>query len=81
MRVLSVGRLVPDKNLVALIEAFAEAGFAAGEAELELCGTGPLDVELSALAERLDVPLRLHGYVAPGELPRALRARPTCSRW
>jgi len=69
VRVLSVGRLVPDKNLVTLLEAFADAGFIAGEAELELCGTGALDVELSALAERLSVPLRLHGYVAPGELP------------
>src|SRR4051812_33124090 len=26
VRVLSVGRLVPDKNLVALVEAFADAG-------------------------------------------------------
>ena len=79
MRVLSVGRLVPDKNLVTLVEAFAEAGFAAGEAELELCGTGSLDVELSALAERLAVPLRLHGYIAPDAspaLPRGRRARP-----
>lgn len=70
VRVLSVGRLVADKNLVTLVEAFAEAGFSAGEAELELCGTGPLDVDLNALAERLGVPLRLHGYVAPEELPR-----------
>ena len=70
VRVLSVGRLVPDKNLVALVEAFADAGFVAGEAELELCGTGSLDVDLNAIAERLDVPLRLHGYVAPEELPR-----------
>jgi glycosyltransferase involved in cell wall biosynthesis len=68
--VLSVGRLVPDKNLIALVEAFAEAGFSEGEAELELCGTGPLDVDLNALAKRLSVPLRLHGYVAPSELPR-----------
>ena len=70
VRVLSVGRLVPDKNLVELVEAFADAGFAAGEAELELCGTGALDVDLNALAERLAVPLRLHGYIAPRELPR-----------
>jgi glycosyltransferase involved in cell wall biosynthesis len=74
VRVLSVGRLVPDKNLVALVEAFAEAGFAAGEAELELCGAGPLDVELSGLADQLGVPLRLHGYAAPGELPAIYRA-------
>jgi glycosyltransferase involved in cell wall biosynthesis len=74
VRVLAVGRLVPDKNFVALVEAFATADFAAGEAELELCGTGPLDVELSALAEQLQVPLRLHGYVAPDELPRLYRS-------
>jgi glycosyltransferase involved in cell wall biosynthesis len=74
VRVLAVGRLVPDKNFVALIEAFAEAGFAEGEAELELCGTGPLDVELSGLAEQLGVPLRLHGYIAPEELPALYRA-------
>jgi glycosyltransferase involved in cell wall biosynthesis len=74
VRVLAVGRLVADKNFDALIEAFAAAGFAAGEAELELCGTGPLDVELSALAERLEVPLRLHGYVAPSELPALYRS-------
>ena len=80
MRVLSVGRLVPDKNLVALVEAFADAGFAAGEAELELCGTGSLDVDLNAIAERRGVPLRLHGYVAPAELPRLYRTR-TWSRW
>jgi glycosyltransferase involved in cell wall biosynthesis len=69
VRVLSVGRLVPDKNLVALVQAFHDAGFVADEAELELCGTGAQDVELSALAERLGVPLRLHGYIAPEELP------------
>jgi glycosyltransferase involved in cell wall biosynthesis len=69
VRVLSVGRLVPDKNLAALIEAFAEAGFDDGEAELELCGTGPLEAELRALAERLGVPVRFRGYAAPAELP------------
>jgi glycosyltransferase involved in cell wall biosynthesis len=73
VRVLAVGRLVPDKNFVALIEAFAEAGFGSGEAELELCGTGPLDVELSGLAEQLGVPLRLHGYISPEELPALYR--------
>jgi glycosyltransferase involved in cell wall biosynthesis len=73
VRVLSVGRLVPDKNLVALVEAFAEAGFAEGEAELELCGAGPLDVDLSGLAQQLGVPLSLHGYAAPGELPALYR--------
>jgi glycosyltransferase involved in cell wall biosynthesis len=69
VRVLSVGRLVPDKNLARLIEAFAACGFSAGEAELEVCGTGPLEGELRELAARLGVPVRFRGYVAPGELP------------
>jgi glycosyltransferase involved in cell wall biosynthesis len=68
-RVLSVGRLVPDKNLAALIQAFAEAGFEAGEAELELRGEGPLEGELRDLAGRLGVPVRFGGYAAPAELP------------
>jgi glycosyltransferase involved in cell wall biosynthesis len=68
LRVLAVGRLVEDKNLDVLIGAFAEAGFAEGEAELELRGTGPLEPELRALAARLDVPVRLPGPAAPEEL-------------
>jgi glycogen synthase len=74
VRVLAVGRLVPDKNFVALIESFAAAGFEPGQAELELCGTGPLDVELGALAEERGVPLRLHGYVSPDELVALYRS-------
>ncbi len=74
VRILCVGRLVPDKNLDVLVEAFAEARFDPGEAELELCGTGPLDVELREHAQRLGVPLRLHGYVAPAELPALYRS-------
>jgi glycosyltransferase involved in cell wall biosynthesis len=69
VRVLSVGRLVPDKNLALLIEAFAECGFGTGEAELEVCGTGPLEGELRALAERLSAPMRFRGYTSPAELP------------
>jgi glycosyltransferase involved in cell wall biosynthesis len=69
VRVLSVARLVPDKNIALLIEAFAECGFADGDAELELCGTGPLEGELRALASRLGVAVRFTGFVAPEELP------------
>jgi glycosyltransferase involved in cell wall biosynthesis len=69
VRVLSVGRLVPDKNLALLMEAFAECGFGPGEAELELCGTGPLEGELRELVARLSVPVCFRGYVAPAELP------------
>jgi glycosyltransferase involved in cell wall biosynthesis len=67
-RILSVGRLVADKDLDVLIEAFAEAGFADGEAELELRGGGPLEAELREQAKRLGVPVRFPGPAAPGEL-------------
>jgi len=69
VRVLSVGRLVADKNLALLIEAFAAAGFGEGEAQLELCGTGPLEGELKALAARLGAAVSFRGYAAPAELP------------
>jgi GalNAc-alpha-(1->4)-GalNAc-alpha-(1->3)-diNAcBac-PP-undecaprenol alpha-1,4-N-acetyl-D-galactosaminyltransferase len=68
VRILAIGRLVPDKNLDVLIDAFAEAGFGDGEAELEIRGTGPLEPELRALAWRLRVPVALPGPVAPAEL-------------
>jgi glycosyltransferase involved in cell wall biosynthesis len=68
VRILSVGRLVADKNLDGLIDAFADAGFAEGEAELEIRGAGPLEDELRALADRLGVPARFGGPAAPGEL-------------
>jgi glycosyltransferase involved in cell wall biosynthesis len=71
VRVLSVGRLVPDKNLTTLMTAFAEAGFADGEAELVVCGTGPLEPELRAQAERLGVNARFTGFTAPADLPAA----------
>ncbi len=67
VRVLSVGRLVADKNLGSLIAAFRAAGFAEGEAELVLAGTGPLEDELRSAAAGAAVSLA--GYVAPEELP------------
>jgi GalNAc-alpha-(1->4)-GalNAc-alpha-(1->3)-diNAcBac-PP-undecaprenol alpha-1,4-N-acetyl-D-galactosaminyltransferase len=68
VRVLSIGRLVPDKNLDLLIEAFAEAGFGEGEAELELRGTGPLEPDLRAAAARLATPVRFAGPAPSSEL-------------
>lgn len=68
VRILSVGRLVPDKNLDGLIDAFADAGFAEGEAELEIRGAGPLEGELRARADRLGASVRFGGPAAPGEL-------------
>jgi glycosyltransferase involved in cell wall biosynthesis len=68
VRVLAVGRLVPDKNFEELVAAFADAGFEEGEAELELRGTGSLEAPLRAQAERLGVPARFPGPVPPAQL-------------
>ena len=45
-----------------------EAGFAEGEAELEIRGRGPLEAELRALASGSGVPVRFPGPAPPGEL-------------
>jgi glycosyltransferase involved in cell wall biosynthesis len=68
VRILFVGRLVPDKNLARLIASFAEAGFEEGEAELEIRGAGPLERELREQASRARAPVRFAGSAAPGEL-------------
>jgi GalNAc-alpha-(1->4)-GalNAc-alpha-(1->3)-diNAcBac-PP-undecaprenol alpha-1,4-N-acetyl-D-galactosaminyltransferase len=74
VRILAVGRLVPDKDLDVLIDAFAEAGFSDGEAELEIRGRGPLEAKLRAQAERLGVPVLFPGPAAPGELAQVYAA-------
>jgi glycosyltransferase involved in cell wall biosynthesis len=68
LTVLSVGRLVPDKNLSTLIDAFARIGVSPGQARLEIVGTGFLDADLRRLAQGLGVPVRFRGHVAPPEL-------------
>ena len=69
MRVLCVARLVPDKNVAALIAAFEAVGLGRDEAELVLAGEGPLEDELRALAARSGAAVRFAGYVPPAELP------------
>jgi glycosyltransferase involved in cell wall biosynthesis len=68
VRILAVGRLVPDKDLDVLIDAFAEADFGEAEAQLEIRGGGPLETQLRAQAQRLGLPVLFPGPVAPGEL-------------
>ncbi len=63
---ISVGRLVPDKNFGALIEAVARIR---GQAELEIVGSGFLEPDLKELAARLEAPVRFRGHLPPGELP------------
>jgi glycosyltransferase involved in cell wall biosynthesis len=66
VKIISAGRLVPDKNFATLIEAFARIR---AEAELEIVGTGFLEDELKQLAARRGVPVRFRGHVAPSEMP------------
>lgn len=65
VRFLYVGRLVEDKNLRRLIRALRGL-----DAQLEVCGTGPLHEELQGLAEDVD----FLGYVAPSDLPARFAA-------
>ena len=74
VRVLAAGRLVPDKNVELMIEAFADARLEPGSAELVLAGAGPLEGELRGLAERRGVRTRFLGHVAPAELPATFAA-------
>lgn len=69
LSVLSVGRLVPDKNFATLIEAFAGTRLAGAGSELHIAGTGLLEEELGQLAARYGAPVRFHGHVPAEELP------------
>jgi glycosyltransferase involved in cell wall biosynthesis len=66
-RVVSVGRLHPEKNLAALVEAAAGLPVV-----LELIGSGPQARELAGLARRLGVELELPGPVPHAKLPARL---------
>ena len=67
VRLVVVGRLVPDKNLPLLLDAFAEAGVS-GEAQLVLHGSGPLEAELRERAARLGIAAQVAGPVAHSAL-------------
>ncbi len=62
-KVISVGRLVPDKNFGTLIRA------APADTELEIVGTGFLEDELKRAAAGSAARVSFRGHVAPGELP------------
>lgn len=69
VEVLTVARLVPDKGIDVLLEAFARAGLGAAEARLCLVGGGPLEDRLRARAQALGVPATFLGAVGASELP------------
>jgi glycosyltransferase involved in cell wall biosynthesis len=63
LRVISVGRLVPDKNFATLIRATP------ADAELEIVGTGFLEDELKRLASGQSAQVTFRGHVPPEQLP------------
>lgn len=67
-----VARLVTKKNIGAAIEAFARFTSIrpSSRRNLQICGDGPLEAELVALAARLGVADRVvfHGFLQSGEL-------------
>ena len=69
VRIISAGRLVPDKNFGTLIEAFAKTGLTPAGAQLEIAGAGFLEGELKQLATSTGVPVRFHGHLSPEALP------------
>lgn len=68
IRLLTVGRLVPDKNLGRLLEACASAGVTA---ELHVHGVGPLEPELREAARQLGVRAVFRGFSTSAEMAGA----------
>ena len=62
-KIISVGRLVPDKNFGTLIRAVPPG------AELDIVGTGFLEDDLKQLAARQAARVSFHGHVSPEQLP------------
>ncbi|HEY1689405.1 MAG TPA: glycosyltransferase family 4 protein [Solirubrobacteraceae bacterium] len=69
VEVLTVARLVPDKDVGGLIQAFAQAGLSPAEATLSVVGGGPLEDELRSQAQALGVGAHFFGAVPASELP------------
>lgn len=69
VEVLTVARLVEDKAVDVLLQAFAKAGLASKQARLTVAGGGPLLPRLRQLAHELNVDARFLGALPASELP------------
>ncbi len=74
VRLLTVGRLVPDKNFGRLLEALAAARVGEPGAELHIHGVGPLEPELRQEAQRLGVAAVFRGFSTAREMADAYAA-------
>ena len=70
LRVLTVGRLVPDKNHATLIEAFARVQQQSDQnlAELHIVGDGFLEPQLRKTVDERQLPVVFHGHIESEEL-------------
>ncbi len=70
-RVLTVGRLVPEKGYDDLLRAVARLQGEGQEVRLTMVGEGPDEARLVALADELGLPIELRGSLSPVELDAA----------
>jgi glycosyltransferase involved in cell wall biosynthesis len=68
LRVLTVGRMVPDKNQATLLEAFARIKPDEIPAELHIAGDGFLEPQLRKTADELRLPVVFHGHLPSPEM-------------
>jgi glycosyltransferase involved in cell wall biosynthesis len=71
--ILFVGRMVEKKGLAYLIDAMQIVAQRHPEARLRVVGTGPLQQECAALAEKLKAPVEFLGARSSSEVRRELR--------
>lgn len=72
--VLYCGKLIPEKNVSELLEAFAAASASAPRLRLVMVGDGPLRGELEAEAQRLGVQAVWCGFRNQSQLPESYAA-------
>lgn len=74
IRLVSAGRLVPEKGIDVLILAFAEVFDEIPDVVLEVAGDGPQRPALEKLVERLGIEARVKfaGYLPPDSMPSFL---------
>ncbi len=72
--ILFAGKLLPFKRPLDAVAAVAEVRSRGIKATLLIAGSGPLDNEVAALAQQLEVPLKLLGFVNQSKMPQVYAA-------
>lgn len=72
--ILFAGKLLPFKRPLDAVAALAEIRSLGIKATMLIAGSGPLEKEVTALAEQLDVPLKFLGFVNQSKMPQVYAA-------